>query len=412
MRRPAESSSALGPDAASTLVVVASDHGEAFGEHGEVSHSLFVYDTTLRVPLIVAGPGVPARTVEFSGLAGRRRPDSAAAPRSRAVRQRRRRSVASVRRRRSCRRAISTRSPSLRSSTSDGARCARCDPNGSSTSTRRAPSCTTRRTRSGRGAGSSTADVPRAAELRDRIGRYSTATLDPDRLAPLDREALGRLQSLGYASGSGRDSSAGARPDPKDRRAIAARLSEVISGELQGPALEAALRRILDDDPKNPQANLRLGYVLLESNRCAEAVPFLKAAIAAKMPTADAHLGLGVCQARGATARRGLPDPARGRKHRARQPRRLREPGDCVVRDGATCRRDHGFQASADARPRLPRSPLQPRPRVRASRTAPGRRARSAGSPFTPPRQRAAAIGSPATARRGAMTVKGREGTA
>ena len=36
------------------------DHGEAFGEHGEIGHSMFVYDTTLRVPLIVAGPGVPA----------------------------------------------------------------------------------------------------------------------------------------------------------------------------------------------------------------------------------------------------------------------------------------------------------------------------------------------------------------
>ena len=54
---------ALGADAPLSLIVVASDHGEAFGEHGEVSHSLFVYDTTLRVPLIIAGPGVPARTV-------------------------------------------------------------------------------------------------------------------------------------------------------------------------------------------------------------------------------------------------------------------------------------------------------------------------------------------------------------
>ena len=42
-----------------TLIVPPADHGEAFGEHGEISHSLFVYDTTLRVPLIVAGPRVP-----------------------------------------------------------------------------------------------------------------------------------------------------------------------------------------------------------------------------------------------------------------------------------------------------------------------------------------------------------------
>ena len=36
------------------------DHGESFGEHGEIGHSVFVYDTTLRVPLIIAGPGIPA----------------------------------------------------------------------------------------------------------------------------------------------------------------------------------------------------------------------------------------------------------------------------------------------------------------------------------------------------------------
>jgi len=39
-----------------TLVVVAGDHGEAFGEHGEQGHAVFVYDTTLRVPLIMAWP--------------------------------------------------------------------------------------------------------------------------------------------------------------------------------------------------------------------------------------------------------------------------------------------------------------------------------------------------------------------
>jgi membrane-anchored protein YejM (alkaline phosphatase superfamily) len=45
----------LGKRAASALVIVAGDHGEAFGEHGEIAHSVFLYDTTLRVPLIIAG---------------------------------------------------------------------------------------------------------------------------------------------------------------------------------------------------------------------------------------------------------------------------------------------------------------------------------------------------------------------
>jgi arylsulfatase A-like enzyme/Flp pilus assembly protein TadD len=38
---------------ANTLVIVASDHGESLGEHGERTHGLFAYDSTLRVPLIM-----------------------------------------------------------------------------------------------------------------------------------------------------------------------------------------------------------------------------------------------------------------------------------------------------------------------------------------------------------------------
>ena len=37
-----------------TLVVVTGDHGESLGEHGERTHSLFAYEPTLHVPLIVA----------------------------------------------------------------------------------------------------------------------------------------------------------------------------------------------------------------------------------------------------------------------------------------------------------------------------------------------------------------------
>jgi choline-sulfatase len=40
-----------------TLVVVTSDHGESLGEHGEDEHMLFVYDATLRVPLLMSWPG-------------------------------------------------------------------------------------------------------------------------------------------------------------------------------------------------------------------------------------------------------------------------------------------------------------------------------------------------------------------
>jgi arylsulfatase A-like enzyme/Tfp pilus assembly protein PilF len=41
-----------------TLIVIASDHGESLGEHGERTHGLFAYDATLRVPLIVWAPPI------------------------------------------------------------------------------------------------------------------------------------------------------------------------------------------------------------------------------------------------------------------------------------------------------------------------------------------------------------------
>ncbi len=40
-----------------TLVVLCGDHGEGLGEHGEETHGLFVYDSTMRVPLMMARPG-------------------------------------------------------------------------------------------------------------------------------------------------------------------------------------------------------------------------------------------------------------------------------------------------------------------------------------------------------------------
>jgi arylsulfatase A-like enzyme/Flp pilus assembly protein TadD len=43
-----------------TLIVVLSDHGESLGEHGEYTHGVFLYDSTLRIALMLAGPGVPA----------------------------------------------------------------------------------------------------------------------------------------------------------------------------------------------------------------------------------------------------------------------------------------------------------------------------------------------------------------
>ncbi|MDP8218147.1 MAG: sulfatase-like hydrolase/transferase [Candidatus Theseobacter exili] len=49
-----------------TLIVFAADHGEGLGQHDESGHAVFIYDSTLKVPLIFSWPGVipEGKTVE------------------------------------------------------------------------------------------------------------------------------------------------------------------------------------------------------------------------------------------------------------------------------------------------------------------------------------------------------------
>src|SRR5260221_4971754 len=58
---------ALGPILSAnpnTLLIVTADHGEARGDHGELTHGLFAYESTLRIPLVVREPGQPLHRIE------------------------------------------------------------------------------------------------------------------------------------------------------------------------------------------------------------------------------------------------------------------------------------------------------------------------------------------------------------
>lgn len=56
-----------------TIIVLVADHGEGLGEHGELSHGYFLYNTTTHVPLIIKSPGMkagkkissPVRTIDI-----------------------------------------------------------------------------------------------------------------------------------------------------------------------------------------------------------------------------------------------------------------------------------------------------------------------------------------------------------
>src|SRR4030095_9960077 len=50
-----------------TVVVVTADHGEEFQEHGRLTHGSHLYEETVRVPLVLRGPGVaPGRREELA----------------------------------------------------------------------------------------------------------------------------------------------------------------------------------------------------------------------------------------------------------------------------------------------------------------------------------------------------------
>jgi arylsulfatase A-like enzyme len=280
----------LGAAAASTLVVLTADHGEAFGEHGEIAHSVFIYDTTLRVPLVFAGPGIAPRTVDaavslvdlaptIAARAGRVAFDSDGVDLSPAF------DGAALPDRTLYAETFAPLldfgwSP-LRSVRRDGWKLIA------------APKSELYHVADDRAESQNVIEQERTrtAGLQPQVDRFSKDALPAGRT--IDRETASRLQALGYVSGAPAGTN---RPDPKDRIEMAARIARVTSGELHGEALVRVLNEILAEEPRNPLANLRLGYVLLESNRCRQAVPRFRTAIDAKSPSADAHLGLAACQ--------------------------------------------------------------------------------------------------------------------
>ena len=56
----------------STAFVIAGDHGEGLGEHGEAEHGHLLYQSTMHVPLVIGGPGVPANSASDVPVSTRR----------------------------------------------------------------------------------------------------------------------------------------------------------------------------------------------------------------------------------------------------------------------------------------------------------------------------------------------------
>jgi arylsulfatase A-like enzyme len=329
---------AVAPRAASTLFIVTGDHGEAFGEHGEVGHSVFIYDTTLRVPLVFAGAGVDARAaaggtatassaiaepvslvdvvptvLELLGLSAIEGDGMSLVPALSGAR-------AGSSGRGDASGGIGARtlyaesfaplldfgwSPlrSLRVGNQKYIAAPKAElydvaQDSAETHNLLAERPAVAKDLAARIDRIAPADLPSAA-AGSGANRANRGAGKDGAAAATDREAEARLRSLGYLASSGAATGANvpasARPDPKDRVELASRIAEVTSGELHGPALRAALERLVRDDPRNGQMQMRLGFVLQEGDACPAAVPHFEAAIAAGVPSADPGLGLAEC---------------------------------------------------------------------------------------------------------------------
>jgi tetratricopeptide (TPR) repeat protein len=144
---------------------------------------------------------------------------------------------------------------------------------------------------------------------RERLAALLRGLDRPPAQAANDPEARRRLAALGYVSSAGTTPASARRPDPKDRRELAARMAHAFSGELTGPALRRALEQLAAADPGNALVRTRLGDALVEAGELPAAEPHFRAGIAGKLPSADPYLGLALClvsSRRQAEARRVL----------------------------------------------------------------------------------------------------------
>lgn len=279
-----------------SLVVLLSDHGESLGEHGEDSHGYFIYESTLRVPLMLhwpdGAPNRPARVDRPGGLidvaptlldflhiaappsfAGRSLFD-AAGPRAvyseslyahdgfgwaplRSLRQ-------------GAYKYIDAPGPELYNLAADPREQTNLYGK----------------------------DPPRAQALKSELRKLlaSHAAKPPASPASISPRTRALLASLGYLSGGPRPASAGPPADPKDRLPEY-RLYEKAQAMLYGRRLEEAaviFRQILERDPGNTLARRDLGGTYVEQHLYGKARECLEQVVTAAPDDYMAQFELGI----------------------------------------------------------------------------------------------------------------------
>jgi tetratricopeptide (TPR) repeat protein len=301
-----------------SLVVITADHGEAFGEHGEWSHSLFVYDTTLHVPLILRGPGLEPGSRAWTRVS---LTDVAATILD----------IAGVKAKlpgESLRRALLPGAPDrplyaetlaprldfgwseLRSWREGGYKWIRAP----------RPEVYAIDDDAQETRNLAVQERARGRSLDDALTRALEATGDRMAMRRADAESNERLRALGYVQGPG---GRGSGADPKDKVELARRIAEATGPFRDWDDMIGTYRGLVAMDRANPLLNLRLADALLRAGKPQEALAPFGRVVASGPQNADAHVGYATALAqlgRLAEARRILEqaleiDPSSGQAH-------------------------------------------------------------------------------------------------
>jgi arylsulfatase A-like enzyme/Flp pilus assembly protein TadD len=287
------------------LVAVVADHGESLGEHGEETHSMFLYESAIRVPLILWRPGVlpagkvvaaPVRTLDLSPTIL----DILGAPPLTAPHARNLRGI------------LDGRSPqppfgayaetyvpklamggaALRA-LRDGRFKLIDAPRPELYDLARDPGETRNRF----------ADEPRAAQaLRGELDRLTAGGNGAMNVRPVDNEAVERLEALGYLGAGGDLSSvdeAEEGKDPKDLIAIFNRLRRAAEAVRTRRFTEALpiLSAVIAEEPRNAFAHMLLGSTHLGMRQYSRAIEEFQAYLALAPTSAQAHQWMAVAYA-------------------------------------------------------------------------------------------------------------------
>ena len=292
--------------ARATLIVV-SDHGESLGEHGERTHGTFLYDATVRVPLLVKRPdGANARVVDVPVETSDLAPTIAALAGA---------TFGSVDGR--------SLLPLIGGAAGDPDRPAYAESYYQNVLLGWSP------LRAVRTARWKFIEAPRpelydlqndpderhntidaraalAAGLQRALPAASDAATAVRASAPAG-EAAERLRSLGYVSGSTVGTPAARAVDPKDRVAVWAAIEDGIDRIGRDPlAARQAFARALDLDPGNGLAMKYLADVSFRGGRLRDARDGYRRALAAGFRHPDVYVNLATI-----AEREGRPDEAR-----------------------------------------------------------------------------------------------------